>query len=550
MSLAQSDELRPEDLNSEQRRALELALQGENFFLTGSGGTGKSFCVEYIVHALRKRGKNVALTSTSGISAVTVGGVTVHSFGGFQLGNQTPDELRRMAKNSQKYAKIWRIDTLIIDEISMLHPDYFEKLGLMAQCAREDASAFGGVQVILVGDFFQLPPVHQRVKGRVQGQFEFCFETPTWEKTIPFTIELKQVFRQTDPPFVELLQRVRWSRPSYLDLRVLSSRLNAKVNIGEIQPTALHANVAAVNARNEAHLQSLPGAMETYRCMTGWNHPSSEPAESLPSVSRIDHVLADMKKHPPADDVLHLKIGAQVILLVNLSPQHGLMNGSRGIVVAFSEPVPPVHPPPPDAASPRQALVYPIVRFAKVQCKVRPYMWKHIFGGRHQVYAYLAQIPLKLASAYTIHRSQSQSLDCVSVQLDKTVFEYGQAYTALSRVRSLEGLSLSAFDPSCIRAHPKVVEFYAKMGLSEVPSKLEVLMKKVKSATDLDNTQQDTSEEEEIEEVEEAEEEEDEDEEQDDQDDEEDGEDETEEDEAADEKGQVSRGKKRGRADS
>jgi len=493
-----------QELNSEQKRAVDLVINGSNLFLTGSAGTGKSFVLRYIVEALRALNKQVVVTATTGIAAVTIGGLTIHSFAGFGIGDESKDELRRKVSGSKRFREIWQsVDVLIIDEISMLKPDYFEKLSIVAQAARQDTTPMGGVQLVLVGDFFQLPPVREKhraafssshisssssssssdEKKQDQTPIEFCFQTKLWQDVIHDVVELKQVFRQSDPGFVKCLQRIREGLISADDIRTLTSRLHANVEKSGIKPTFLHSRTDEVNRINKEQLDSINQPPKDYHLIDGFHAPKEESAETLPPKNRIDKVVAELKKNVPADHQLTLKVGAQVMLLANLSFEHHLVNGSRGVVVRFTETEP----------------IYPIVRFAKVEATIRAHMWKYQF--RRGVYAYVAQIPLKLAYAYTMHKSQSQSIDCVQIQLDKSVFAEGQAYTALSRVSSLNGLTLSSFDPSCIRANPLVKQFYLRLHQSS--TSVKQLLSQVASANKLDGKKDEESDDNEEDEIDE-----------------------------------------------
>lgn len=439
-------------LNAAQQHAVHLATSGHNVFITGGAGTGKSFVLKAIVKAIQDQGRRIEVTATTGKAAVDIGGTTIHSFSGIGVGSQTKTELCRHAK-SPKLTDLWRsVDALIIDEISMLAPDFFEKLNLVTQTARDSYAPFGGVQIIAVGDFFQLPPVNTQPRKRkmTKDDVVYCCETALWAETFQHSVELTEVFRQKDPVFITALNNFRWGRKNPADIRLLTARLQVKVDHCGIQPTFLHARKDEVNRLNKKHLDELTATPRTYRMVDGFIAPSTEPPDSLPPQNRIARVIAQLRANVPAESELVLKVGAQVMLITNLSVQHSLINGSRGRVVGFTkEPGP----------------VYPIVRFAKSQGIVRAHMWKKVF--RPGVYAYVAAIPLTLAYAYTIHKSQGQSMDCVQIHLDRTIFESGQAYTALSRVRSLDGLTLSAFHPDSIRADERIVRFYNKLGMGE-----------------------------------------------------------------------------------
>lgn len=472
-----------DELNPEQRQALDLVLNGRNIFITGGAGTGKSFCLSYIVRRLHETNKRVQVTATTGIAAVTIEGVTIHSFTGIGIANESKVELRRQA-NSKKMQDIWsNVDVLIIDEISMMSPDYWDKMHDVIQVARQDSAPFGGLQIVVVGDFFQLPPVKKQKEVDLTKP-TFCFETQVWKDSIQHVVELKRVFRQEDPRFVECLNRIRWGSPNTDDLRLLTSRLNVPVGKDGIQPTVLHALTDEVNRMNQEHLDTLKAPGKQYYMISNFISPSSESSGSLPTKSKISRILFDLKKNVPAEEELTLKVGAQVMLLTNLSITHQLVNGSRGVVVRFTSTSP----------------VYPIVRFANLEVVVRGYMWKHTF--RPGVFAYVAQIPLKLAYAYTIHKSQSQSMDFVSLRLDKTIFQEGQAYVALSRVRSVDGLSLSSFDPKCIRSNLKVIQFYNGLN-NNSHHRLHQIMSGIASTANDEDTKEeiDANEEEEEEDV-------------------------------------------------
>jgi len=442
-----------EQLNTAQKCAVTLALEGSNFFLTGSAGTGKSFCLEAIIEMLRRTGKKVEPTATTGIAAVNIGGSTLHSFAGIGIGEETRDELKRKAM-SKKLRDIWmNVDVLIIDEISMLDPDFFEKISLVAQVARQDGSPFGGVQVIGVGDFFQLPPVVPKMKFSKKNSTVsdtpnmFAFESDLWKQTFKQTVELRDVFRQSDPVFVRMLQRIRWGEVTQEDMRILTGRLGARIGEAGVAPTFLHSRVEEVERINSARLNEITHAPRSYHMVDGYIFPKEEAADELPSTLKVNYAIGQLRKNVPVEHTLQLKAGAQVMLLVNLSTEHGLVNGSRGVVTRFTDTTP----------------IYPVVRFQTGnEVVIRAYMWKKFF--RNRVYAYVAQIPLKLAYAFTIHKSQGQSLDCAEIQLDDSIFDEGQAYTALSRVRSLQGLSLRKLSPGAIRANPRVIKFYTALG--------------------------------------------------------------------------------------
>lgn len=443
ISERQKEELK--GLTDEQQRVVELALQRKNIFLTGAGGVGKSFLLKYLVQILREQGLRVQVTATTGIAAVSIGGQVLHAFSGIGIAEENIDVICHRAR-SQRLKTIWNsLDVLIIDEISMLTPDYFRKLDATAKIARQNQAEFGGIQLLLVGDFFQLPPVHT---GKLEtGTPRFVFEIPLWKKCVHHSIELTKVFRQEEATFVESLMRIRVGAPEQMDYRMLMSRVHAVLPADGIEPTFLHSHTKEVDELNEQRMKALKTPAKLFQMTTGIDQIKIETQMKTPgkqtSVSQVDldRTKQRLIHDVPVPEQLVLKEQCQVMLVVNLSVEHGLINGSRGYISGFTE------------------KNYPIVRFATTRVIIHPYKWQVQVGNK---YVWVGQIPLRLAYAFTIHKSQSQSLDRVALQLDR-VFDYGQAYVALSRCRSLEGLTLKSFKPDCIKAHPEVLKFYQEL---------------------------------------------------------------------------------------
>jgi len=432
-------------LNAEQQRAVDLSLAGTSFFLTGEAGTGKSWSLETIIEQLKANGTEVAVTAATGLAASQIGGSTLHAFAGIGLGNDPIERLVASAKQERLRTRWSGVDTLIIDEVSMVDPVYWSKLQRVAQVARNNPrEPFGGLQVIAVGDFFQLPPV---AKPDHAQQARYCFETKAWQDTFHHVVNLTQVFRQKDGRFVALLNRARRGRLTPDDVALLRNRLNVSFTAADgIEPTLLYPYNKKVQEENQAALKKLPSKPRLYRMKTGSTSVANGTTRlDLPDADRkkpmtpVEREALKLRNNCPASQELLLKVGAQVMLLANLRPEAGLVNGSRGVVVGFDR------------------HHYPVVRFAKCRATIQAFMWKTRLGDYGHVWA--SQIPLKLAYAYTIHKAQGQSMDRVKLRLVKT-FEAGQGYVALSRVRTLEGLCLTGFNPEAIQVDPKVIAFY------------------------------------------------------------------------------------------
>lgn len=422
------------NISIEQREVLKKVVQGESVFFTGSAGTGKSFLIHKILSCLPGMGTQTYATSTTGITAMAIQGMTVYAWTGLGVltGRETSQELAQRILRNRDTLTRWRsTKSLLIDEISMLDGQLFQQLHEVAQLVRGNTLPFGGIQLLLCGDFFQLPPVSPN-GGAMKP---FAFEAECWEECVGGnTVELSQVYRQKSGAFVEILDELRRGRCSDESAHTLKqcedTDLYSLTARDGIRPTSLLTLKREVDDLNTRELSSLSGAVQNFRARdTGAGSAMEVLAASCPARASLD-----------------LKVGAQVILLRNLDVSSGLCNGSRGIVVKFSS----------------SSTRHPVVRFLNgAEHTITPETWTTTVGGKIQ--AQREQIPLDLAWAISIHKSQGMSLDRASVHLTKC-FEYGQAYVALSRVRSLEGLQLLGFDRTKIKAHPKVEAFYERLG--------------------------------------------------------------------------------------
>jgi ATP-dependent DNA helicase PIF1 len=438
-------------LNSEQRAALVAVQRGRNIFLTGAGGTGKSHTIRAIVGWAKDAGLRCAVTAMTGCAALLLGlgAKTLHSWAGVGLAREAPHELAEAVKRNKRAARRW-IDTqlLIIDEVSMMTPEFLEKLDLIARRIRKRPDTkFGGLQLVMAGDFCQLPPV---VKG-VSGEMVFVFETPTWRTVIDQTVELVQIQRQQDPVFQQLLNEARMGALTPESIKVLEERMGLDWQENDIRPTLLFTRNAEVDAINRRNMEALEGERRIYEAQTVLMDKTVKRTGSglvatqliTPDDPDVQIALEKLDTDAPYDKTLELCIGAQVMLLVNLDQERGLVNGSRGIVTGYT------------------LGGLPTVRFLSCRDPVimdRANWWLGDFDGIGR-----AQIPLKIAYAITIHKSQGATLDSALVDIGSSTFEFGQAYVALSRVRTLFGLYVWKLDPRKIRAHPAVVAYYQEL---------------------------------------------------------------------------------------
>lgn len=425
-------------MDNDQHRAVELAKSGSSFFLTGAGGTGKTYVLRSIVDSLKKQSKDVSLTAMTGCAALLLGSgaKTLHSWAGIGLGRETVQSLVVKLRKSFKAKKNWlAADTLIIDEVSMMTPDLLDKLDEIGRIIRKMPSKpFGGLQVILVGDMYQLPPVNKDSE-----EPQFVFESKAWSQCIQDIVILRTVHRQSDPVFLKILDEARAGRLSDESVAILETRRTTSWKKLEIKPTLLFTRRADVEQINMSQLQKCEGPDVVFKTKTV---KTTQLSFAATRDQEIQWAIEKMDKNGSYVPELTLRKGSQVMLLTNKDVEHGLVNGSRGVVERFCDGPEPL----------------PMVKFRNGEVIIiEPASWKSedVDGLERQ------QIPLRLAYAITIHKAQGATLDCALIDIGDSTFEYGQAYVALSRVRSLDCLYIWDLKPSAFMVHPKVKAFFA-----------------------------------------------------------------------------------------
>jgi ATP-dependent DNA helicase PIF1 len=437
-------------LSEEQRWALDRFIKGDNLFITGPGGTGKTFLIKEMVRGLIARGIAYQVCAMTGCAAVLLGcgAKTLHSWTGMGLGEGHKDDIvRKIQHNKRTISGLKKVRVLIVDEVSMLSKKLFEVLNAALKAVRKSAAPFGGVQVIFTGDFFQLPPV-----GKDEESARFCFESGEWGSLFPLPncIELTQIFRQDDEVYRRVLNQVRRGELDQEGIGILRGCLGREV-VGETIPTKLFAIRSKTDWVNGRMYEKLEGDEREYVLQVKYDLTTMVESGKVLGLGEIEkcHALSQKERIVEAEmlanhmnrvGVLRLKKGARVMCLHNISVEDGICNGSQGVVVDFVG----------DAA-------IPLVRFSNGRLMPIEPVW-------HQSEEYpcigVGQIPLCLAWALTIHKIQGATLSLAEMDLGNSVFEYGQTYVALSRIRNLEGLYLSAFQPLRIRANPLVKDFY------------------------------------------------------------------------------------------
>ncbi|HUZ93219.1 MAG TPA: PIF1 family DEAD/DEAH box helicase [Candidatus Paceibacterota bacterium] len=411
-----------------QDEALAIMKTGANVFLTGQPGSGKTHTVNRYVAWLRERGIEAAVTASTGIAATHIGGFTIHSWCGIGVYRSlTKQELKHIAANKRIANRVRKAHVLIIDEISMLSAQTFALADAACRTIRDNTQPFGGLQVVAVGDFFQLPPV---VKPAVKeaGEQElivrhdeddaiFAFDSLTWAELDPAVCYLSEQHRQEDATFLDLLGALRSGKVSASHRTLLHARRNATVPSDATQLFSHNVDVDRVNQVALAKLESD----EHVFAMEG-----SGPKE----------LVAMLKRGCLSPEVLLLKVDARVIFTKN-DTERRFANGTLGIVSGFAE-----------------ESGHPIVKtMTGANIVVEPEEWSIDDGPR--ILATVKQFPLRLAWAITVHKSQGMSLDAAHMDLSRA-FEYGQGYVALSRVRTLAGLSLAGFNERALEMHPGI----------------------------------------------------------------------------------------------
>ncbi len=410
-----------------QKKFFRDFFSGRNIFLTGPAGTGKSFCVSLLFKFLDVNGIFYGKTATTGVAALNIGGCTVHSWSGMGLAEENGMELlERVAENKKASARIKHSKVLVIDEISMAKADLVDKLDIVCQYIRNNGKPFGGIQVVFVGDFMQLPPVFKNFEAE-----NYAFESVAWKDADVKTIHLTEIVRQHgEPHFATFLNQVRMGMAT--DYTLLMGCVDRTFPTDGIKPVKLFCKNVDVSRFNHDELRKIKSDSKFYHAMdTG-----------------SDQWVQFFDKNCPAPTDLELRIGAQVILLVNLDVAAGLVNGSVGTVTNFYD----------NCVDVTFASGPQIIEVHKWEVKQNEYdaltgkMKKVVLASR-------TQLPLKLAWALTIHKSQGSTLDRAEIDVSEA-FAAGQVYVALSRVRNLSSLKIRSFSPHKVKVSKKCLDFY------------------------------------------------------------------------------------------
>jgi len=429
-------------LTDDQQHALTKVLDGNNILITGGAGVGKSFLINTIQEHCRH--KKTVITSTTGTSAILINGTTLHAYLGIGIGTNSIGSMHTVIMKKKYLRERWRtMEILIIDEISMLTAKLFDKIEELGRRIRRSTEPFGGIQIILIGDFCQLPPI-----GVSSGDEHFCFEAESWGDVIKpeNIIVMKQIIRQTDISFQTALNDLRMGIVTDETKELFDECMRRKFTSQDITATHLFPlNNSVDHVNNKKFNKTVNKANhQVYEYNVDIEYYTEDnAAHTIVNPQVRKSVIDKYQKYSIVPEILQLCVGCQVMLIHNLDltdvGEKKLVNGSRGVVTKFVGDL-------------------PWVRFKNgKECLIDYHIWE--IEENDVRYGKLIQIPLRLGYAFSIHKSQGCTIDMMTVDLS-SIFDYGMGYVALSRVRDIESLSIKDIDWDKFKTHPKVIEFY------------------------------------------------------------------------------------------
>jgi ATP-dependent DNA helicase PIF1 len=458
-------------LSREQTYAFEKFKKGENLFITGPGGTGKTRLIHTFITYMEENHIGYQVCALTGCATVLIGcgARTLHSWSGIKLGKGPSKDIIKRVIHNKHAIKAWKsIRVLIIDEVSMMSKKVFDLIEEIARIIKKKVDPFGSLQVIFTGDFYQLPPVGDPGDPE-SGQF--AFESERWSTVFSLEnhIQLATMFRQKDPEYIKILGEIREGSLSKESHSLLSPYIGREFHKEEnygVVPTKLFAIKSKVDFVNNTQYGRLVGEEVIYshtvktdalmnintctliepRIIAAFDRLS--PEEVTFEIENLIRVTNIQKK-------IFLKVGSAVMCTFNIDIESGICNGSQGTIVDFKD----------STGVDGLPCKLPIVLFSNGSKRI---IKQQQYQSDEYPSLVISQIPLCLSWALTIHKIQGATLQIASMDLGSSIFEFGQIYVALSRIQSLDGLFLHAFEPSRIKANPKVKQFYR--GIPEVPS--------------------------------------------------------------------------------
>lgn len=401
-----------------QTTALNILKSGHNVFITGSAGTGKTYLLNQYINYLKQRKIYPSIVASTGIAASHLNGQTLHSF--FALGiRDSVDEYFIDSLMDKKYLRerFSKLDILIIDEVSMIAPEIFSSMDEILKAFKASRLPFGGVQVIISGDFFQLPPISREPKEK-----RFAWQSPSWKDLDLKTCYLNEKYRQDDDVLIRILDEIRSGAVSDFTHNVFRERYHKDLGT-DITPTKLYTHNIDIDKINAQELEKLPGEAKNFAYSSKGNKSNIE------KIFKSSLVLEN----------LLLKKDAVVIFIKN-NPEQGYLNGTTGVVTGFTN-----------------SDSMPIVQTSTGRTITLERDDWSIENSSGTVTATVTQVPLRLAWAMTIHKSQGMTLDAAEIDLSKA-FEVGQGYVALSRLKNIEGLKLLGINDIALQVDPLILK--------------------------------------------------------------------------------------------
>uniref|UniRef100_A0A6C0GZV3 Ribonuclease H n=1 Tax=viral metagenome TaxID=1070528 RepID=A0A6C0GZV3_9ZZZZ len=410
-------------LNTQQQEAIDSFREKKSIFLTGPAGTGKSVTLKEIIKFCEQENKKFGVTATTGTAAFLISGKTLHSYLGIGLGKDSPQEIFEFVRYKLKHVadKLRELDVLIIDEISMLDKELFQKISKYLSLLRKNSKPFGGLQLVLTGDFCQLEPING----------EYCFLSDIWKQLNMETIYLHKLIRQDgDTKFQKMLSNFRYGICSEKNYQTLSSLKDTE--FGDVKPTKLYPrNVDVDRINKEEYDKLIKSGAEMIKYET-----------KLPACSKKNKEKSEKWiKSLELPEFVELCVGAQVVVLANIDQDAGIVNGTRGVIISLN----------------KNKVIIKRVNGSKID--IQYYKTTNIEDETLVV----QYIPLKLAYALSIHRSQGMTLDAIEIDIGQKIFAAGQAYTALSRAQCLKSVKVVAISKNSFIINKDVLEFYNKI---------------------------------------------------------------------------------------
>jgi len=442
------------ELSREQQIAFDKYVEGHNIFITGPGGTGKSELIRMIYKHAFSRFKNIHVTALTGCASILLNckAKTLHSWAGIGLGNRTTEQLVTKIKKNKFLKSVWKeTDILVVDEVSMLSLKIFNMLNDIGKAIRKNQRSFGGIHLIFSGDFYQLPPVGDKDDLDTQ---RFCFESDDWNSVFhrDCQIELKKIFRQTHDIYSSILNQIREGRIKKRSNELLLQYVGRIKDPNLVaEPTKLFPTKNKVEQINISKMSALHSEEKEYKIKYIKDIEMTKAEKELRrqfTDKDIQLELDFLAGNLMCEKEMKIKLGAQVMCIINIKSAEGdilICNGSQGIITEFCE----------ITGSPK----------VKYNNGCHMIMTRHTWISDKIPGIGVSQVPLILSWALTIHKSQGATLDAAEIDVGSGIFECGQTYVALSRVKSLNGLYLTSFDASRIRINKKVKEFYESLRL-------------------------------------------------------------------------------------